>query len=214
MAHTAEAGVRLVFQSIGPQAPLHGSFDVLPREVCWRDDQSRVRMVYDRASAVLRLHSGVSTDVEEPSMWVRLDAVGVAALSAQAQAASKMLDQQTRRGTPAEQALARRRMTEFLAPRGPWAALEKVMADDPRPPLPGVQYMRGYRCSRIALQANGQQVGEACVAEPQSDAGGVALVQMLGAMAAVLDQLRQADTAAALLGWPSHPLLPAARSCL
>ena len=207
-----ERSVRLVFEAIGPQAPQREAFDVLPKAVCWRDDQKRVGMVYDRASGVLRLQSGESgTDTDQPPTWMQLDAEGVQALAAQRKAIDEALDQQTRRGTPAEQALARRRMAELFASRGPWAALDAVTAQDPRPSLPGAQQVLGYPCSRIALQAGGVTVGEACVAEPKIVAGGVAVVQMLRAMAAVLDQLRQPGNATVFLGLPSHPLLPAAR---
>lgn len=79
------------------------------------------------------------------------------------------------------------------------------------PSLPGVQHVLGYGCSRITLHARGQQVGEACVVAPQTVAGGTAVVQMLSAMAAVLDQLRMQGHTIEFLGLPSHPLLPAAR---
>ena len=211
MAKTSVLGVRLVFQAIGTQAPQRESFDVLPQKVCWRDDQNQVRMVYDRASGVLRLQSHAGADTGERLNWVQLDVEGVQALAAQRREASEALDHQTRRGTPAEQALGRRRMGELFAPRGPWAALDTVTAEDPMPSLPGVQHVLGYGCSRITLHARGQQVGEACVVAPQTVAGGTAVVQMLSAMAAVLDQLRMQGHTIEFLGLPSHPLLPAAR---
>ena len=70
----------------------------------------------------------------------------------------------------------------------------------------------GYRCSRIALHADGQAIGEACVAPATSVSGGAAVLQMLQAMAAVLDRLREWPDTPVYLAWPSHPLVAAARS--
>jgi hypothetical protein len=122
------------------------------------------------------------------------------------------MERQAAQETPAQQALMRQRWKQLMTPRGPWSAFDQVRADDARPSLGGNTRIHGFPCSRIALQANGKAVGEACVAPPQSVAGGAAVLEMLQAMAAALDRMRTLTDGALLIVWPSHPLVPAARS--
>mgnify|MGYP003647877018 CR=1 FL=1 len=209
VAQTADGGVRLSYRATGPQAPMREAFDVTSTLVAWRDDQGRVRMTFDRRASVLTTHGA---DAADPAGDVRLDADGIATLVDQLRSASADMERQAAQGSAAQQALARQRWQQLLAPRGPWSALDRVRAQDARPLLGSDATVLGYRCSRIALHADGQAIGEACVAPATSVSGGAAVLQMLQAMAAVLDRLREWPDTPVYLAWPSHPLVAAARS--
>ncbi len=209
IAQAADGGVRLSYRATGPQAPMREAFDVTAAQVAWRDDQGRVRMTFDRRDGVLTTHDAGSAD---PAGGVRLDADGLAMLVRQLRSISADMERLAATGTPAQQALAHRRWQQLLAPRGPWSAMDRVRAQDARPSLGGNATVVGYACSRIGLHADGEPVGEACVAPASSVSGGAAVLQMLQAMAAVLDQLRDRTDGPAPQAWPSHPLVAAARS--
>jgi hypothetical protein len=208
-AQIPKTDVRLVFEAIGPQAPMREAFDVTAGQVAWRDDQSQVRMLYDRHSRVLQLGTSPTSD---PSTGVLLNEDGIAELARQMRMVTADMERQAAQGTPAQQALTRQRWQQLIAPRGPWSAIDQVRAEDTRAMLGDGIRVLGFACSRIALQARGEPVGEACVAPPQSVAGGAAVLEMLQAMASALDRLRMLTDGAVLIAWPSHPLVPAARS--
>ena len=209
MAQAADGGLRLSYRTAGPQAPMREAFDVSATQVAWRDDLGRVRMTFDRRAGVL---TTLGADAADPAGGMRLDAHGIATLVRQWRSATAEMERQAAQGSAAQQALARQRWQQLLAPRGPWAAMDRVRAQDARPSLGGNATVLGYACSRIALHADGEPIGEACVAPAASVPGGAAVLQMLLAMAAVLDQLRALPDAPAYPAWPSHPLVAAARS--
>jgi hypothetical protein len=208
-ARAPDTDVRLIFEATGPQAPMRESFDVTASQVAWRDDLGQVRMLYDRHSRVLQLGASTTSD---PSAGVLLTEDGIAELARQMRSATADMERRAAQETPEQQALTRQRWQQLMATRGPWSAIDQVRADDDRPSLGSSTRIHGFACSRIALQANGNVVGEACVAPAQSVAGGAAVLEMLQAMAAALDRMRALTDGALLIEWPAHPLVPAARS--
>lgn len=208
-AQPPDGRVRLVYRAIGPQAPMHESFDVSAEAVRLRDAQGLLRLVYDRRTGVLQIPDSGTAG---PFSGLRLHADGIARLAQDMRDITVEMAHQAAKGTAAQQALARQRWQELLAPRGPWSDLDRVRAEDERPPLGDKDTVLGHDCNRIALFAGQERIGEACVAPAQSVAGGTAVLQMLQAMAAALDRLRALTATSLPLAWPSHPLVAAARS--
>lgn len=199
---------RLVYRAGGPEAPAAESFEVRPERVDWRDDAGRLVARYDRGSGVLSL-----ADPDTGTPLVMNDETLDTLAARQAEAARSL--QQLVEALPRdEQPRARLRLAELLRPRGPWAAVEAVTAADARPALGRADVVAGLRCQWIGLEAGGRQVGQACVVPPCRVPGGDAVLQALQAGAAVLDALRARTPAGAPLGWPSHPLVAAARGGL
>lgn len=182
-AAPAGAAWHWTYEAVGDDAPRHEHFVVRADAVDWLDGQRRTLWRFEPGNGRL-----VAFD---PSQGSRL-AIDADAIQAMADSLTHV------------QSLGLGR-----EPARPWAALEAAdrWTDLPAPGGPTLA-----PCRRLALQAGARTVGETCVADGGALPGGPALLQMLQALAALSDAVRQRQAGNAAADWPQHPLVVAARA--
>lgn len=190
IAEPTAAGVTAhwTFEASGDDAPRRERFVVRPEVVEWLDDHGRVRWRLERNTSTL-----VQIDPQDGSERSMDKAARAAIADELARARAMGLDAVVRPG---------QRMR-------PWAAVESA---DRWVWLQERTQIAGVPCRRVSLSVNDSVVGEACIADAQTQPGGPALLQMLQSLLDLADEMGRHGGAALRGAWPLHPLVTAARA--
>lgn len=190
MAGPAAAGATAhwTFEALGDDAPRRERFVVSPEAVDWLDEQGRAFWRLERSTSTL-------VQIDPQSGTVRpMDGVARAAMADEfARVRALGLGALVRPGSSAS----------------PWAAFESA---DRWALLQTDAQIAGIPCRRVVLSVGESVVGEACIADAQTQAGGPALLQMLQALLDLADEVGRIAGAEFRSALPLHPLVTAART--
>ena len=200
----SSSGVSYVYEALGPQAPHVERFEVRPGSVRWLDENGLTLWHLSRSSGMLMLiDHGTQT-------YRKFDDAGIDLMRGElraALAAKRMLAE----ASPSQGKGVQTRPTlgEALLANRPWAALEAInvwMAQETTDEIAGV------KCRSFIMKIGEKAVGEMCVADALTTRGGSAVQQLLWTIGQVAERVRAGVADSESIGWPSHPLVAAART--
>ena len=201
---TSSSGVSYVYETLGPQAPHVERFEVWPGSVRWLDEKGLTQWHLSRSSGILMLiDHGTQT-------FRKFDDVGIELMRDElraALAAQRMLAEAS--PSQAKGGQTRPTLGEVLLANRPWAALEATnvwVAQETTGEIAGV------KCRSFIMKTGEKPVGEMCVADALTSPGGSALQQLLWTIGQVAERVRAGMADSESIGWPSHPLVAAART--